>query len=131
MTGFKLELLGVDKVLRRLDKRNTDKPIAGSIKKITMWFEATAKVSTPVDTGRLRSSVASRVEPHAGAIFTNMQYAPFIEYGTQKMEARHVEKGSSARRLGKGPFTYTLEQLQQKMKSFLGDMAHGIKARLE
>ena len=131
MAGFRLEVLGKDKLLRRLNKRNAEKPIAQSIRKITMWFEATAKVSTPVDTGRLRSSVASKVEPHAGAIFTNMQYAPFVEYGTQKMEARHVEKGSSARRLGKGPFTYTLEQLQQKMRSFLGDLAHGIKVRLE
>ena len=131
MTGFRLQVLGINKVLKRLDKHNSKKPIGESIRKITMWFEATAKVSTPVDTGRLRSSIASRLEAHAGVIFTNVQYAPFVEYGTRKMKARHVEMGSSTRRLGKGPFTYTLEQLQHKMKSFLGNMAHGIKVGFE
>jgi len=111
MTGFRLELVGKDKLLRRLDKKNCKKPIAESIKKITMWFETTVKVSTPVDTGRLRSSITSNIEPESGTIFTNAQYAPYVEYGTSRMKARHVERGSSVRQLGKGPFTYTLELL--------------------
>lgn len=126
-----IKILGKDELLRKLDQHNFNKPVSDAIRKMTIWFEANVKVSTPVDTGRLRSSIASRIEPQAGEIFTNVQYAPFIEYGTHKMEARHVMRGSSARIKGKGMFTYTLEQLQQKMSESLGGLAQAIKVRFE
>ena len=131
MIGFRFQLIGKANLLKRLDKRKASKPVAQSIRKLTHWFEATAKVSTPVDTGRLRSSIASEVKPHTGQVFTNVQYAPFVEYGTRKMEARHVDRGSSVRRLGKGPFTHALEQLHHKMGAFMGDLAQAIKVRFE
>lgn len=131
MHGFKLELVGKNALLRKFEPSNFKKPVSDSIRKITIWFEANVKVSTPVDTGRLRSSVASRIEPQMGEIFTNVQYAPFVEYGTHKMEARHVMRGSSSRIKGKGMFTYTLEQLQQKIGGFLGELASAIKVRFE
>lgn len=131
MTGFRFELIGKEALLRKLDKRNFNKPVANSIRKITLWYHSTVQTSTPVDTGRLRGSIAFKVEPKAGTVFTNVQYAPFVEYGTHKMEARHVKRGSSARVLGIGMFTYALEQLHQKMGEFLGDLAKGIKVRFE
>ena len=131
MTGFSIALIGKAALLKKLEKRNFTKPVAGSIRKMTMWFEATTKASTPVDTGRLRASVASKVEPKGGAVFTNVTYAPFVEYGTRKMEARHVQRGSSARILGMGMFTYALEQLNQKMSQFMGELARGIKVRFD
>lgn len=131
MTGFRLELIGKEALLRKLDKGNFKKPVKDSIRKITLWFEATTKASTPVDTGRLRASVASKIQGQGGEVFTNVQYAPFVEYGTQKMEARHVERGSSGRILGIGPFTYALERLHSKMGEFLGGLAKGIKVRFD
>jgi HK97 gp10 family phage protein len=45
-----------------------------------------AKLLAPVKTGRLRRSIASRVERLGDniqvVIGTNLEYAPFIEYGT-------------------------------------------------
>jgi len=131
MTGLKFEVVGVEALLRKLSKDNFKQPISDSIKKMTVWFEANVKVSTPVDTGRLRSSIAARINPQEGQVFTNVKYAPFVEYGTHKMEARHVERGSSARKLGQGMFSYTLEQLQNKMRDFTNDLVKSIKVRFE
>lgn len=41
-----------------------------------------------VDTGNLRNSVAYKVEDQTMAVGTNVEYAPYIEYGTYKMAAR-------------------------------------------
>ena len=131
MTGFTIALIGKDALLKKLEQRNFKKPVADSVRKMTLWFHSTVQVSTPVDTGRLRSSIALKIEPKEGEVFTNVQYAPFVEYGTRKMEARHVKRGSSARILGTGMFAYTLEQLHQKMGAFLGDLAQGIKVRFQ
>ena len=131
MVKLNFAVTGVEKVLQKMDAATVDKQLADSIKKITMWFHSTVMTSTPVVNSRLRSSISSMITPTSGRVFTNIEYAPFVEYGTKRMEARHVEKGSSTRRLGKGPFTYTLEQLEAKMESFIGEMGKAIKARFE
>ena len=48
--------------------------------------EAAAKQNAPKDTGALRRSITSKVEVEdkevIGTIFTPLEYAPYIEYGT-------------------------------------------------
>ena len=46
--------------------------------------EGYAKDGTPVDTGRLRNSVTHQVEDSEKAVYigTNVEYAPYIEFGT-------------------------------------------------
>lgn len=133
MTGFRFELIGKEALLRKLDKGNFKKPIAGSIRKITLWYHRTAQAATPVDMNRLRPSVSAKYGPDSGQVFTNVEYAPYVEYGTHKMEARHVERGSAARIKGKdqGPFTWALRQLHDQMGQFLGELAKGIKVRFD
>ena len=41
-----------------------------------------------VDTGRLKQSISSKINFGEGQVFTNVKYAPFIEYGTSKFKAR-------------------------------------------
>jgi len=43
--------------------------------------DKSAKVKTPVDTGRLRASIGYEVESDTATIGTNVEYATFIEYG--------------------------------------------------
>lgn len=57
-----------------------------------LLVESTAKELAPVDTGRLRSSIASEVRRVAsdtikGIIGTDVEYAKFQEFGTSKMDA--------------------------------------------
>lgn len=132
MTGFNLQLIGKDILLRKLEPPNFKKPVSEAIRKITVWYHQTVIVSTPVDTNRLRSSIYAKHEGESGSVFTsNVQYAGFVEYGTHKMKARHVERGSQVRVLGKGMFTYALELLHEKMPDFGKDIIKAIKVRFE
>lgn len=59
--------------------------------KAVLIVERQAKEDCPVDTGRLRSSIASKVETAGeditGIIGTNVDYASHVEYGTSKRPA--------------------------------------------
>lgn len=49
-----------------------------------------AKQRTPVDTGRLRSSIRATISgDQLGAVVgTDVEYAPFVEHGTNRMQAQ-------------------------------------------
>lgn len=51
-----------------------------------LFVETSAKIKVPKDTGALRRSIESRVENEngeiRGVIFTPLEYAPYVEYGT-------------------------------------------------
>jgi phage gpG-like protein len=50
--------------------------------------ETKAKVRVPIDTGRLRSSIATKTRKENVTVSTNVEYAPFVELGTSRMSAR-------------------------------------------
>lgn len=50
--------------------------------------QGAAKGLSPVDTGNLRSSISHEVNPDHAKIGTNVEYAPYLEYGTVKMAAQ-------------------------------------------
>ena len=45
-------------------------------------MERSAKELAPKDTGALRRSITSKVEGTEGIVYTPLEYAPYIEYGT-------------------------------------------------
>lgn len=52
--------------------------------------EGYAKLNCPVDTGRLRNSITHERDDEEGQvqIGTNVEYAPYVEYGTSRMKAQ-------------------------------------------
>lgn len=80
-----VELTGIDKLLVRLDKiANCDlEPNMGLACAIV---ERAAKQKAPKDTGALRRSITSKVETIdgvvTGVVFTPLEYAPYVEFGT-------------------------------------------------
>lgn len=50
--------------------------------------EGFAKALSPVDTGRLRDSITYTVQESSTTIGTNVEYAPYVEFGTYKMSAK-------------------------------------------
>ena len=52
------------------------------VKKATFKAEADIKQFTPVDTGNLRNSFQTQIEPFIGEVFTNVEYAEPVAYGT-------------------------------------------------
>lgn len=53
--------------------------------------EANIKKETPVDTGRLRNSMSHQEDEGATYCGTNVEYAPYQEYGTSRgIKAHHM-----------------------------------------
>lgn len=125
---LRAKLVMTDKLRKAITSDKTTKePLAGGIKKAILYYEGEVKKRTPVDTGRLRSSITHEIGADKALVGTNVQYASYVEYGTEHMEARHVSPGSSARELGTGPFTAAFEIF----KDWLKKGGHEIAAELE
>ena len=81
-----IEIEGINKVLKRLEKLSNIENIEKAMGKACAVVEAAAKQNAPKDTGALRQSISSKVEVESkeviGTIFTPLEYAPYIEYGT-------------------------------------------------
>lgn len=81
-----IEIEGIGKVLKRLEKLSNTENIEKAMGKACAVVEAAAKQNAPKDTGALKSSITSKVEVEGkeviGTIFTPLEYAPYVEYGT-------------------------------------------------
>ena len=67
-----------------------DDAIARALEAIGQQAEGYSKLLAPVDTGRLRNSITHDVETDEEAVYigTNVDYAPYVEYGTRKTKAQ-------------------------------------------
>lgn len=127
--GFTLEIKGVEKLIKKLQSETVKKPLAEGIKKITLFLDREVKMATPVLNSRLRPSITSLVTPEFGTVGTIVDYATFVEYGTKKMQARHVMPGSSVRVFGLGMFGYGMKRLQEKLGDFLKGIGNAIEVK--
>lgn len=125
--GIKLSIIGLDKLKKKLQEKNVTQPLNDGVKKATLLLDREVKQATVVDTGRLRSSMTSQFGAGFGQVGTNVEYASVIEFGSAKMEARHMEGGTKV--LGEGMFAFGLRKVMDKMKELLGDIANAIEAR--
>ena len=126
MANLQIILKGAEQLKKKLDTPTIKKPLDDGIKKIAYTLEGLIKEATVVgETGYLLSGTHTQITSQFAKVGTNVPYAPFVEYGTERMEARHMEGGT--KRLGKGMFTYGIEQLQKKM----GDLLKGIALNIE
>lgn len=67
-------------------------PVGKELVRRTIRVQRRAKQLAPVDTGRLRSSIAYELGREGldlvAKIGTNVHYAPHLEFGTSRMRAR-------------------------------------------
>lgn len=76
----------LDNVLGKLDTLRKDmrKNVEFTINKHALRIESDAKSRVVVDTGRLRSSIKTEKLGELGrTVFTNIEYAPYVEFGTK------------------------------------------------
>lgn len=73
---------GLDEILYKLDKISSNANIEEALGTCCAIVEKSAKQKAPKDTGALRRSISSKVEGNQGIIFTPLEYAPYVEYGT-------------------------------------------------
>lgn len=58
-------------------------PIKDALTRAGLTVEARAKQKAPVDTGRLRASIATKVEETRAIVGSNVLYASYVEFGTK------------------------------------------------
>ena len=77
---------GLEEVVGALESLADIKKMESAVGKACALVERSAKQKAPKDTGALRRSIASRVERNGenivGVVYTPLEYAPYIEYGT-------------------------------------------------
>ena len=62
------------------------------IEQLSFMIERESKKVTPVDTGRLRSSIQTKIRPLVGIISPDTQYDIFVHEGTRFMRSRPFMK---------------------------------------
>lgn len=81
-----VEFEGLDTIIERLDKIADVNKVERAINQGTLLVESSAKQMAPKDTGALQNSIMSSVEVAneavIGYVSTNLEYAPYVEYGT-------------------------------------------------
>lgn len=77
-----IEFKGIDNLIEALDKIANPTGIEQALKDCCMLIEAEARKKAPKVDGALRNSITSRIEGLSGIVFTPLEYAPYVEYGT-------------------------------------------------
>ena len=80
MSDIRLE--GLEEVLGALDDLADTSKLDAALGKACALVERSAKQKAPKDTGNLRRSITSKVEGTEGVVYTPLEYAPYVEYGT-------------------------------------------------
>ena len=77
---------GLDRILAKFDNLAQCSGVIDGMKKACELVEGDAKEKAPKDTGALRRSITSKVEANGnevtGIVYTPLEYAPYVEYGT-------------------------------------------------
>lgn len=72
-------------------KKEFNLKLSLALKLIGQKAEGYAKDDCPVDTGRLRNSISNKVDGNDVYIGTNVEYAPYVEFG----DKMHHENGKA------------------------------------
>ena len=79
---MKIDLRNVKKVTKQLEDVLSTPNLEEAMGKACALVEAEAKKKAPKGDGALRRSISSRVEGEVGIVFTALEYAPYVEFGT-------------------------------------------------
>lgn len=77
-----IEVQGVDSIVERLDGLVDANKLQKALGKACALVERSAKQKAPKGTGELRNSITSKVEGDTGIVYTPLEYAPYVEFGT-------------------------------------------------
>lgn len=74
-------ILNLDRFISKLDRLQKQEYI-DTLEKACFLVENKAKIKAPVDTGQLRASITHEIDGETGIVGTNVEYAPYVEFGT-------------------------------------------------
>ena len=80
------KITGMDKMIASAAPDLYVPPLRELLERVSITIENRARTNAPVDTGRLRSSLAHEIDaapiPLYAQVGSNVEYAPMVEYGT-------------------------------------------------
>ena len=83
---FDIKFEGLDKIIDKIEDFDDVREMTSAMQDACNLVEGAAKDKAPKDTGALRRSITSKVEVTGnsieGIVFTPLEYAPYVEYGT-------------------------------------------------
>lgn len=71
---------GLESVLKAFEEMGNIANVEESLNKATLHLEGEVKMKAPK--GEIRNSISSEVDGLTGKVFTPLEYAPYVEYGT-------------------------------------------------
>lgn len=81
-----VQFQGLDEILNSLEELADEEKFIAALGKACAIVERSAKQNAPKGTGELRRSITSEVEKNGtdivGVVYTPLEYAPYVEYGT-------------------------------------------------
>ena len=81
-----IQVEGIEEVIKQMEDKLGTKQIKQNMEKACAILERAAKQKAPKGTGELRRSITSEVKDGGssieGTVFTPLEYAPYVEYGT-------------------------------------------------
>lgn len=96
MAKSNMEIVGMEKLSRQLRKNMDLEPVKKEVKRYGGLLQRDAMRNAAVDTGTLKRSISIDIEDEGltAKIQPNVEYAPYIEYGTRYMSAQPFMKPS-------------------------------------
>lgn len=76
------EFEGLDNVLKALENVSDIARINAALGQCCAIVERSAKEKAPKGNGELRRSITSEVRDGVGTVYTPLEYAPYVEFGT-------------------------------------------------
>ena len=80
MSNIRFE--GLNELLETLDGLVDEEKVDKALTRACLLVERSAKQKAPKGDGNLRNSIKSRVKNGEGVVYTNKEFAPYVEYGT-------------------------------------------------
>jgi hypothetical protein len=102
---MEFEVRGLEEALRLYDPRRVMEALGKALLAGALALEGPIKEATPVDTGRLRASIRSGLlDQERSRVYTDVEYAPYVEMGTRPHWPPVSALEGWARRHGIEPF---------------------------
>ena len=126
---------GIEEVLDSIDSLADLEGLQSAFGKACAVVEASAKQKAPKDTGALARSITSKIENTEGIIFTPLEYAPYVEYGTGLFAEEggrstpwfyKDDKGEWHRTSGQKPHPFMRPALEENREKIINILKEGI-----
>lgn len=132
---------GLEEVLKSLERVGEGIDLEEAMGKACALVERSAKQNAPKGNGALRNSITSRVENEGGdvrgVVYTPLEYAPYIEYGTGLFAEEggrtdvpwcyQDDKGEWHSTSGQKPHPYMRPALDENRAQIIRILKEGIK----